>query len=133
MTRICVQLTDLSDEILLLILKNLTKIEVLYSLRDVNKRLDSITGDSIFTEHLTLMTHSSNGINSTLDNSMLDRFCTQILPKIHSKIKWLNLDPESMGRILSTAEYANLHGLTVCNIERETDLCVFDGKKPGVI
>jgi hypothetical protein len=129
MRRICVQLTDLPDEILLLILKNLTKIEALYSLPDVNKRFDIITNDRIFTEHLTLMTNSSNEVNSTLDDSMLHRFCTQILPKIHTKIKWLNLEPVSMGRFLFAAEYPNLYGLTLFNIERETDLCPFDGKK----
>jgi hypothetical protein len=75
------------------------------------------------------MTNSSNEVNSTLDDSMLHRFCTQILPKIHTKIKWLNLEPVSMGRFLFAAEYPNLYGLTLFNIERETDLCPFDGKK----
>ena len=130
MKRLCVQLTDLSDEILLLILKNLTNIEVLYSLRDVNNRLDNITSDPIFTEHLTLTTHSSNEVNNTLDDSMLNRFCTQILPKIHMKAKWLILEPLSMERFLFAVDYPNLHALTLINIECETDLCLFDGKKP---
>jgi hypothetical protein len=34
-----------------------------------------------------------------------------------------------MERILFAADYPNLHGLTLFNIERETDLRVFDGKK----
>ena len=33
----CVQLTDLSDEILMIILKQLHNVEALYSLIDVNK------------------------------------------------------------------------------------------------
>ena len=49
----CVQLNDLPDEILLIILKKLSNIEVFYSLLDVNKRLNKITYDSIFTNRLT--------------------------------------------------------------------------------
>jgi hypothetical protein len=127
------QLTDFSDEILLLILKKLTKIEVLYSLRDVNQQFDMITNDRIFTEYLTLMTNSSNEMNNTPDHSIVDRFCTQILPKIHTKIKWLNLESVSMRRFLFAAEYPNLYGLTLFKIEREIDLCLFDGESKEVI
>ncbi|UJR11114.1 hypothetical protein I4U23_015296 [Adineta vaga] len=104
-----VQLTDLPDEILQMIFKKLTNIEVLYSLLDVNKRLHSLANDSFFTEHLTFLVHSVN----------------EILPNIHSKIKWLNLEPLSMRDILSATDYPNLHGLTLLHIERETDLCLF--------
>lgn len=87
MEHLTFELTDLPNEILLLILNKLTNIEVLYSLINVNRRFDSIASDSVFTENLTLMTRSSNDVINSLDNSMLNYFCTGILPKIHSKIR----------------------------------------------
>jgi len=115
-----VKLTDIPDEMLLLILNKLTNIEVLYSLIGVNIRLDKIANDPLFTEHLSFMTRSSNGIINSLDNAMLNRFCSEILPRIHCKIKWLTLEPLCMERILLAADYPNLRVLSLFNIERET-------------
>jgi hypothetical protein len=128
MNHLCIQLTDIPDEILLLILNKLINIEVLYSLIGVNIRLDKIASDPVFTEHLTLMTRSSNGVIKSLDVSILDRFCSNILPRIHCKIKWLNLEPLCMERILLAADYPNLHGLSLFNIERETTVRLLGGK-----
>ncbi len=126
---LCVRLTDIPDEILLLILNKLTNIEVLYSLIGINIRLDKIVNDPIFTEHLTLIRRSSNNVINSLDDSILERFCSEILPKIHYKIKWFDLEPLCMERILLAAEYPNLHGLSLFNIERNTILRLFGGKR----
>jgi hypothetical protein len=123
------KLTSIPDEILLLILNKLTNIEVLYSLINVNRRLDKVASDPIFTEHLTLMNCSTNGVISSLDDSTLDRFCSEILPRIHRQIKWLNLESLSMESILLAADYPNLHGLSLFNIDHETILRLCDGKK----
>ncbi len=61
-----VKLTDIPYEMLLLILNKLTNIEVLYSLIGVNIRLDKIANDPLFTENLSFMTRSSNGIINSL-------------------------------------------------------------------
>lgn len=106
----------------------MTNIEVLYSLRDVNERFDILTNDRIFTENLTLIRNSSNEMTNILDHSMLHRFSTQTLPRIHTKIQWLELELISIEQFLFAAEYPNLHGLTLVNIERQIDLCAFDGK-----
>ncbi|CAF1320368.1 unnamed protein product [Rotaria sordida] len=71
------------------------------------------------------MKRSSNGIINSLDDSILERFCSYILPKIHYKIKWLDLEPLCMERILLVADYPNLHGLSLFNIERDTILRLF--------
>ncbi|CAF3150249.1 unnamed protein product [Rotaria sp. Silwood2] len=91
----------------------------------VNIRLDKIASDPIFTENLTLMKRSSNGVIKLLDDSIFDRFYSQILPKIHHKIKWLDLEPLSMERILLAVDYPNLHGLSLFNIERELGVRLF--------
>ena len=86
-----IQLNDLPDEILLIILKKLHNFDVLYSLIGVNKRLDTIVNDSIFTRNLTLIT-PFNGLSYQFTDTILDRFCLEILPKIHDKIEWLNVE-----------------------------------------
>jgi hypothetical protein len=52
MNDLLVQLDDLPDEILMYIFKKLYNDEVLYSLMDVNQRLNRILHDRIFTRHI---------------------------------------------------------------------------------
>ena len=111
-----IELNDLPDEIFLIILKKLHNIEVLYSLVGVNKRLNRIINDSIFTSCLTLMPPSSNDILYQFTNTILDRFCVQILPSIHHKIKCLNLESSSMKRILLSTDYPYLNALGLYNL-----------------
>ena len=112
-----VELNDLPDEILMIILKKLSNVEVLYSLIGVNKRLNTIVHDSIFTNCLTLMRCFSDDSIYPLPDPILDRFCLQILPEIHHKIKWLNLESSSMKRILLATNYPNLYGLGLYDID----------------
>ncbi|CAF3334132.1 unnamed protein product [Rotaria sp. Silwood1] len=126
-----VQLNDLSDEILLIIFKKLEKLDVLYSLIGVNKRLNKIAHDSMFTSSLTLFHHLLYDYIYRLSDSMLDRFCFQILPEIHHKIKWLDIEASSMKRIFLSAIYPNLFGLGIYNIETENDIHLFKEVKKG--
>ncbi|CAF3437309.1 unnamed protein product [Rotaria sp. Silwood2] len=57
-----IQLNDLPDEILMIIFKKLANVEVLYSLSGVNKRLNKIVHDSIFTNDLSFLMSTSNGL-----------------------------------------------------------------------
>ncbi|CAF4626468.1 unnamed protein product [Rotaria socialis] len=115
-----IQLNDLPDEMLMMIFKKLSNVEVLDSLIDVNKRLAQIASDSTFTNYLPLIKSMSNGHIYPLDDSILDRFCLQILPEIHQKIKWLDLESTSMERVLLNTNYPNLAGLSLYNIHEET-------------
>ncbi|CAF0995617.1 unnamed protein product [Rotaria sordida] len=124
MAHSCIQLNDLPDEILVIIFKKLNNIILLYSLMGINKRLDKILHDSIFTSNLKLLNYSSYDSIYSLSNSMLDRFCLQILPKINNKIKSFNLEISSMKRILLSANYPNLFELGIFNIEKEAALCL---------
>ncbi|CAF3400211.1 unnamed protein product [Rotaria sp. Silwood2] len=112
-----IRLNDLPDEILIIILKKLHNIEVLYSLLGVNKRLDTIVLDSIFTRNLTIR-RSFNGLNQ-LPNAVLDRFCLEILPKIHHKIEWIDVEFSSLERILLSTNYPNLNGLGLYDLTSE--------------
>ena len=133
-----IQLDDLPDEILLMIFKKLSNTALLCSLTDVNKRLNQLVHDSIFTKRLTLVrfipSHSierpsflKNFVYPIIDQ-MLERFCSSILPEIHQKIQWLCLEPLSMGRILRATDYPNLRGLALFNIEPSKAIDLFSGK-----
>ncbi|CAF4695157.1 unnamed protein product [Rotaria sp. Silwood1] len=118
----CSQLNDLPDEI---ILKNLFNVEVLYSLIGINNRFNTIAYDSIFTSRLTLMRDFSDNSTYPLSDPMLDEFCSQILPEIHHKIKWVNLESSYMKRILLATNYPNISELGFYNINIDKVLSPF--------
>ena len=132
------QLDDLPVEILLIILKKISKIQVLNSLIGVNRRLNTIVHDSIFTNHLILarlvpshlviMESVSRHFCYPLFDPILNRFCFQILPRIHHQIKWLDLEPLSMERVFRAANYPNLCGFGLYNVDGEGVIQLFSGK-----
>lgn len=121
-----VQLIDLPDEILILIFKNLKNVDVLYSLMDVNTRLNEIIYDPIFTSEITLMKSFDQA--SVQHDLLLDRFCSQIIPKIHHNIKYLQLESTSMERILLAVDYPNLSQLDIF-IKDKKHITHLSGKK----
>ncbi|CAF3646356.1 unnamed protein product [Rotaria socialis] len=125
-----VQLFDLPDEMLMIIFKKLENIDVLYSLWGINTRFDKILHDSIFTSSLTLLKCLSNCFICPLPDTILDRFCLQILSQICLKIKWLDIESSSMERILLATEYSNLCGLGIYNITEDVAIRLFIDKTP---
>jgi hypothetical protein len=121
-----VNLLDLPDEILLLILKKLNNIDVLYSFIDVNnEHLNSLAQEKIFSDTLNFV--SIDNV-SAIDQQKLNRFCKDILPKIHQNVKCFILEPISMEHILA-AEYPNLTELKLFNFTQEVCLNYFTSKK----
>ena len=86
--------------------------------------MNKIAHDFIFTNHLSLLISSTN----RSIYSLLDRFCVRILPEIHDKIKWFDLESFSMERILLAANDLNLSSLRLYNIRQETAIHLFSGK-----
>ncbi|CAF3372367.1 unnamed protein product [Rotaria socialis] len=122
----CVRFNDLPDEILMIIFKKMNNVEVLYSLHSVNQRLNKLVQDSIFTSRLTFVKRcSDNLVDAFPCNMMLNRFCLQILPEVHDKIKWLDLESSSMKNVLCATDYPNLYGLGLYNINEESARCLF--------
>ena len=121
-----IQLNDLPDEILLIILKKLASTDVLYSLIGVNKRLDTIVRDSIFTRCLTFMAPCNE--LERIPEAIPHRFCVEILPVIRHKISWLILESSSMDRILLSTNYPNLHRLALYYLTSERARELFTGK-----
>jgi hypothetical protein len=125
-----VQLLNLPDEILMIIFKKLDNVEMLYSLMNVNTRLDQIVCDPIFTTQITLMKQNSSiDLTSPLSDVVLNRFCVQILPQIHQKISSLSLETLSMERILLAAtNYPNLRQLDIFIMNKDIDMHLFTSK-----
>jgi hypothetical protein len=106
---------DLSDEMLLIILNKLDYIDVLYSLRGVNKKFDKLIQDPSFSQSLNFSIASSNEKN----NSILDRFHINILSKIQHNIECVTLEPSLIERFLYIVDYPKLHKITLVNLQLE--------------
>ncbi|CAF3890248.1 unnamed protein product [Rotaria sp. Silwood1] len=127
MKDLLVEFDDLPDEILIYIFKKLYNVEVLYSLMDVNQRLNRIVHDTIFTRDLYLLEYlPDNKTSSPLSDSILDQFCSKILPEIGRRIEALYLEQTSMKRILHVTNYPNLNNLSLFHIDSETAMALFD-------
>ena len=124
-----VQLMDLPDELLLMIFKHLDNREMFLSLMGVHVRLDEIISDPIFTKCLTLTRLSEANLICPMVPRKLDRFCTEILPRIGEQVKWINIDSSSMESVLLAGKYPNLFGIGIYNITEEKFQHVLLGKK----
>jgi hypothetical protein len=124
-----VGLLDLPNETLLIILKKLDNVDVLYSLLDIdNQRLDIIAQENIFTNTLNFeLTKFTNDISS-ISNTIVDRFCINILPRIHHNVKSLIVDSISMERILLAVDYPNLTQLKLFSFNGKIGSRYFTGK-----
>ncbi|CAF0981964.1 unnamed protein product [Rotaria sordida] len=112
-----VHLLDLPNEILFFILKKLDNIHVLYSLLGINnQRLHIIAQEQIFTNILNFVSISQS--TDEIFSTILNRFCTSILPIIHKNVKSLIVDSISMECILRASNYPNLTELKLFNFNK---------------
>jgi hypothetical protein len=108
-------IVDLSDEMLLIILNKLEYIDVLYSLRGVNKKFDKLTRDPSLSRSLNFAIVSSNEEN----NLIFDQFDVNILPEIEHNIECVTLEPSLIERFLYIGDYSRLHKITLVNVQLE--------------
>jgi hypothetical protein len=130
MTQHRIHLLDLPNEILFLILKKLENVDVLYSLLGINnQRLDIIAQEQIFTNTLNFVSISqSNDEICSISDSILDRFCISILPRIQENVKSLIIESDSMECILRAGIYLNLTELKIFNFNNAIASRYFMGK-----
>ncbi|CAF4922674.1 unnamed protein product [Rotaria sp. Silwood1] len=84
----------------------------------INKQFDIVLQDNIFTNTLNMISKSATEDDDdicSIDDRILDRFCIDILPKIHHNVKHLILESMSMERILLAGNYPNLTSLKLFN------------------
>ncbi|CAF1349560.1 unnamed protein product [Rotaria sordida] len=121
-----VGILDLSDEILLTILKNLNNFDVLYSLVGVNKKLDNVASDINFTRNVDLIMLPSNKANDWKTSVILDRVFMRILPQIHENVECLTIQGCFLQRLLLAGNYRNLRKLILINLELKMASHVFN-------
>ncbi|CAF3701396.1 unnamed protein product [Rotaria sp. Silwood1] len=114
-------LLDLPNEILFLILKKLDNIDVLYSLLGINnQRLNIIAQEQNFTNILNFVSISqSTDEISSISAAILNRFCIDILPRIHKNVKSLSIESIYLEYILGAGHYPNLTELKLFNLNKE--------------
>ena len=121
LSRNCLSILDLPDELLRAIFNKLDMVDVLYSMVNVNQWFDRLALDSVYTHHLDFVVKSSlKCYSSSVDHQIVDQICRKILPRIHYQIDKLTVEPFSMGRVLSTADYPELYSLSLLNFPAET-------------
>ena len=123
----CIHLKDLPDELLMIIFRKLKNVGILYSFHGIDKRLNNIVHDPIFTKHLTLL-NRLNEFCHPLPAPILNRFCLHILPDISDQIKSLHLESSSLERILRSTNYPNLSALGLYDLEIEQAKYIVTGK-----
>jgi hypothetical protein len=128
MEHYCVHLNDLPVELLVIIFRKLNNCDLFYSLFGINKQLDRILNDPLFTNDLRLVS-SADDVIHPLSNAMMERFCLEVLPKIHQKIRSLTVESLHMERIFRVDDYPNLCKLCLTSIERETLVNLLNGKR----
>ena len=124
-----VGMMDLPDEIIIRIWNNLNNVDVLYSLVGVNKRLNRLVRDPLYTRSIQLtQIDSQTNKYCSLPDSIIDRYCSHILPHIHQCIECLVLEPFSMERILHSGHYPRLRKLILTKIGADFVIRHLNGK-----
>jgi hypothetical protein len=102
-------LVDFSDELLLAIFNKVKPTDMLWSIIDVNKRLDKTSGHRHFITQMIDLTATS----------ILDRFCSHILPRILHDAIWLVIQTGDIHCVLLSAKYPNLIWLTFLHLRQK--------------
>ncbi|CAF4031660.1 unnamed protein product [Rotaria magnacalcarata] len=103
---------------------------VLYSLIDIGiERLDLLAQDITFTNTLNFLSSEADSICS-LNDSIVDRFCSDILPRIQCNVQCLIFESILMERILLVTNYPNLTKLKIFNVNQDIVLRYFTNESP---
>ena len=130
----CVELIDLPDELLMIIFQKLNSVDVLYSLLNINRRLNRIVRDPIFTSCLILLKRIANDVIDVFPSDAIrDRFCREILPEIRHQIQSLSVESSSMKDVLRAADYSHLQTLGLFNVDENSIQCLCQGEVFSVI
>ena len=113
-------MNDLPNEMILDIIDKMNKIDVLYSLVDVNERFNQLIFNPLYINELDLTQKGFLDCVFPLESKILERICKRILPRIHNKITKLIIEPFSMERIFHAGEYSQLSSLSLFYFKQET-------------
>ncbi|CAF3600524.1 unnamed protein product [Rotaria socialis] len=106
-----IHILDLPDEMLRIIFNKLNATDMLYSLVNVNQRLDRVVLDPLNVKYLDFVTKPFYIRNLSIHAQILHKMRENILPRIKDKVKKLTVDPISMKFILGVVRYSQLYSL----------------------
>ena len=110
-------IVDLPDEILLLILNKLNIVETLSKQIGIHHRFDRLLFDDIYVRQLDFTEKSSDNSVISIEDSIIDDVCQDILPLINEKTIELQIEPNSFERVLRAANYPKLSRLSLTNFQ----------------
>ncbi|CAF3609003.1 unnamed protein product [Rotaria sp. Silwood1] len=95
-------------------------VDVLYSLVDINERLNQLVFDPFYIHNLDMTMKSSSDDTSSISDQVLNRICKNILPRIHHHVNKLTVEPHSLKHILFNGNiYPQLFSLSFINFQEE--------------
>jgi hypothetical protein len=126
-------LLDLPNEMLFIILNKLNNMNVLYSLIGIGtERLELLAREKTFTNTLNFISTDNDDICS-MNNSTLNRFCTDILPRIQYNVECLIFQSTTMERILLVGDYPNLTKLQLFEFNQDVVSRYFTGNSFDIV
>ncbi|CAF4096539.1 unnamed protein product [Rotaria sp. Silwood2] len=95
-------------------------VDALYSLVDVNERLNQLVFDPFNISNLDMTMKSSSDDTSSISDQVLDRICKNVLPQIHRHVNKLIVEPHSLKYILRNFNtYPQLFSLSFNNFQEK--------------
>ena len=128
MTHLTVALLDLPEEILLMIMSKMSNVDVLHSLVGTCEKLDRLARDLVHTRSIDFTEMTSNDEIRSLSDEMLNRFCGNILPRIHQNIECLTVESSSIHRLFQSINYPKLFKLILAEVDLQSVCEYFNGK-----
>lgn len=115
-------LLNLPDEILLMIFKELSMVDVLFFIANVDGRLNRIAHDFLYIRQLDLTGLSA--IKSRCDHLLTDEqisshICQKILPCICDQVQRIVVESYLMRDIFAAVSFPQLHSLSFRNFQDE--------------
>jgi len=114
----------LPNEIFFNIFRELNMVDVFYSFVDLNHRFDQLALDYFYIRNLNItninIINSLYNHTSSVDNEILSKICSRVLPRIQDKIYSLTIEEYSMKQVLLAANYSQLYSLSLLNFDEET-------------
>ncbi|CAF4384302.1 unnamed protein product [Rotaria sp. Silwood2] len=94
-------------------------VDVLYSLVDVNERLNRLVLDPLYIRNIDMTMKSLSDDTFSIPDQVLNRICKKVLPRIHHHVNELIVESISIEHILNVNFYPQLFSLSLVNFQEE--------------
>ena len=116
-------LLDFPDEILILIFKELTMVDVLSFLADVHPRLNVLGHDFLYIRHLDLTGLSTiksrcSDLCATAEE-VLSRLVAKTLPRLHGQVHQMTVESDSIKETIAAGTYPQMYSMSLRHFKEE--------------